>query len=41
MLPYGDNSYQPERISICDEKSLAMWDYYNGIANKYDLFGNL
>lgn len=41
MLPYADNSYQLERISICDEKSLAMWDYYNGIANKYDFFGNL
>lgn len=41
MLPYADNSYQPERISICDEKSMAMWDYYRGIANKYDFFGNL
>lgn len=41
MLPYVDNSYLPERISIFDEKSLAMWDYYSGIANKYDLFGNL
>lgn len=36
-----ENSYSGKRIPyICKEKALAMWDYYYGNSNNYDLFAN-
>lgn len=39
MLRYTE-SYQPERYSFCNEKTLAMLDYYYANSNKYDIYNN-